>query len=61
MESCDNCLFYKKEYEDFRKMFDDTMIVGDSDDGRRFCNMFDDSIPTEICSDGMKCPYFIEK
>jgi hypothetical protein len=61
MESCDKCLFYSKEYEDFRKMFDDTVILDDSDHEKKFCIMFDDNIPNEICYGGMKCPHFFEK
>lgn len=61
MEFCNKCLFYSKEYEDFRKMYDDTLIIDNSDYEKKFCTMFDDNIPNEICYGGQKCPHFFEK
>lgn len=61
MALCDNCLYYQKEYADFRKLYEDVIQINGDKREKDFCIMYDDFIPLKITYDGADCPYFLPK
>lgn len=55
MVLCDNCVFYKKEYDSFRQNYDD--IVDGDKRTKHYCPMYDDHIPHGIFYNGDDCPF----
>ena len=60
MALCDNCLFYREDYDEFRQNYDDTEKVGDNTI-KHYCPMYDDNIPNGIFYGGENCEFFDER
>ena len=56
MALCEKCLFYNKEYDDFNRDYDDTIIIGDSYKPH-FCTQYFDGIPRSIFEENADCEF----
>lgn len=59
MALCDNCMFFKASYDEFRKNYDD--IIDQNKTENHFCPMYDDHIPYKIFNENGDCPYYSKK
>ena len=58
---CDNCIFYRKEEDEFRQQFVDMIVLDSNAPEPHFCPMYDDQIPDGIYYKGESCDLYIEK
>lgn len=61
MALCDNCLFYKKEQDEFRQNYDDVVVIDSKEKPHHYCPMYNDHIPQEIWYNNGNCPYYEKK
>lgn len=54
MENCNTCIFYDKNYDERKQMFDDTNL---SDNVWHHCSMYDDVIPGQIWANKTQCEF----
>ena len=43
MALCDNCLFYKKEQDEFRQEYDDVIVIDSKEKPHHYCPMYNTS------------------
>lgn len=55
---CNKCLFYDKQYDNFRQEYDDIIVLGNNQPEAHYCPMYLDNIPNAIFYDGAKCEFF---
>ena len=65
MTSCsEKCLFYDKEYDDLRQLFNDVLFVDEKGRHvRKFhvCDLYCEGIPKGVFNGPKKCPDFEDK
>lgn len=59
MALCDNCMFLTKNHDEFRQMFDDTIVIDGDERQKHYCPMYNDHIPFDIFYENADCPYYI--
>ena len=60
MEYCKKCIFYDKEYDELRQNGDDTIIIGEEQEEKHYCRMYDSGIDEDIVKGKKKCDYYAE-
>lgn len=58
MALCDSCIYYKKEYDEFRQSYDDVVVIDSTTPKKHFCRMYNSNIPKGIWYDNKNCPYY---
>ena len=61
MALCDNCIFYRKEFDEFRQQYVDAVVVGSEEPEEHFCQMYTDHIPSGIFYNNEKCEFYLNK
>lgn len=59
MALCEKCANYDSNYADFRKKYDDYVIIKENQKEKDFCVMYEDYIPIGITYNNENCPYYI--
>lgn len=58
MALCDTCMFYNKQYDEFRQQYDD--VIDGENREKHFCTMYDDNIPLDITYKNADCPHYLK-
>lgn len=61
MALCDTCAYYRAEYNEFRRDYEDSVSDADKGPEKHYCPMYDDHIPDDIYRDGADCPFYAKK
>ena len=57
MALCNSCPFFKREYDDFRKEYDDVIEEGKTKE-KHYCPMYADHIPFDIFYKNADCDFY---
>ncbi len=60
MEYCKKCIFYDKDYDELRQSGDDVIIIGEGQEEKHYCRMYDNNIDEDIVNGKKKCEYHTE-
>ena len=61
MALCKTCENWNEDYNEFRQMYDDCIVVDDPEPEHQFCEMYNDHIPSEIYYGDADCEYYRQK
>ena len=60
MENCKRCIFYDKEYDELKQSWDDKVIIGQEQQTKHYCRMYDDPINPDIYTGKTPCEYLLK-
>lgn len=61
MALCDNCIFYNKDYDEFRQGYNDVIIIDEKPRLKHYCTMYNSNLPQGIWYNNADCPYYEKK
>lgn len=57
MKQCESCWFYSSQYDELRRLWDDT----NDEVKNHYCQMYENPIDVDIIHDKVKCNYHVDE